>query len=173
VIGRRQASLLLCVFVAVAAVATVAAAPTSGSQRGDDGHHRTIGFGQTAFDFVGPERWAARYRAKQREVVTLRRQLRKQRRLLVARPDVGEAINLAAMVYGNQETLWRKARCETGGTFDPRAHNPSGASGLFQFLPSTWRSTPYAPFSVWSPYANALAAGWMHKVGRGGEWSCR
>jgi hypothetical protein len=39
--------------------------------------------------------------------------------------------------------------------------------------PSTWRSTPYGVFSVWSPYANALAAGWMHLNGRGGEWSCQ
>lgn len=29
-------------------------------------------------------------------------------------------------------------QCESGG--NPRAHNPSGASGLFQFLGSTWRS---------------------------------
>jgi hypothetical protein len=31
--------------------------------------------------------------------------------------------------------------CETGGTFDPTIENPrSTASGLFQFLDSTWRS---------------------------------
>ena len=47
------------------------------------------------------------------------------------------------------------------------------SSGLYQFLPSTWASTPYAGFRVDSPYANALAAGWMHAHGRGGEWSCR
>jgi len=171
--GRARAVVLLSLLAAVVAVASVAASPHSRGTRGDDGHHRTIGFGQTAFDFAGPEKWAARYREQRRRADALRRELRQTRRLLLQRPDVGEAINLAAMVYGNQETLWRKARCETGGTFDPGAHNASGASGLFQFLPSTWRSTPYAPFSVWSPYANALAAGWMHKVGRGGEWVCR
>jgi hypothetical protein len=171
VIGRRAATLLLGLLVAVIVAAAVAAKP---ERQPSDGHHRTIGFGQTAFDFAGPEKWAARYRAERRKVAVLKRELREQRRLLIAKPNVGEAINLAAMVYGNQTTLWRKARCETGGTFDPGARNrSSNASGLFQFLPSTWRSTPYAPFSVWSPYANALAAGWMHKVGRGGEWSCR
>jgi len=172
-VRRSTAVVLLCSFVLVLALVAIAAAQPDGTTLGDDGHHRTIGFGQTAFDFAGPEKWAARYRAERRKVVSLRRDLRSQRRLLLARPDVGEAINLAALVYGFQTTLWRKARCETGGTFDPGARNASGASGLFQFLPSTWRSTPYAPFSVWSPYANALAAGWMHRVGRGGEWVCR
>jgi hypothetical protein len=92
---------------------------------------------------------------------------------MLQRPSVVEAINLACATYGWCSTLWRKADCETGGTFSPTAHNPSGASGLFQFLGSTWRSTPYGRFSIWSPYANALAAGWMHANGRSGEWSCR
>jgi hypothetical protein len=95
---------------------------------------------------------------------------------------VVEAISLAAATYGHGAELWRKARCETGGTYDPRSRNPRAvatkygpehASGLFQFLPSTWRQTPYARFSIWSPFASALAAGWMHAHGRGGEWSCR
>jgi len=87
--------------------------------------------------------------------------------------DVVSAINLACATYGHCAELWRKANCETGGTFDPRAENPSGAAGLFQFLPSTWKTTPYRMFSVYNPYAAALAAGWMHDQGRGGEWACR
>ena len=66
--------------------------------------------------------------------------------------------------------LLRKARCES--RLDPYAHNPSGASGLLQFLPSTWATTPYARHSIWSAKWNALAAGFMHHVGRGAEWSC-
>lgn len=94
--------------------------------------------------------------------------------MVIHRPSVTEAINLACVVYGNCSTLWRKAGCETGGTYSPRSLNSSSsASGLFQFLPSTWRTTPYGRFDVFSPYANALAAGWMHANGRGGEWSCR
>lgn len=108
--------------------------------------------------------WAKRYRHRTR-------QLQQTRRVLFARPSVTEAINLAATVYGNGDTLWRKARCESG--LDPSAQNPSEAAGLFQFLGSTWRSTPFGGFSVYSPYANALAAGWMHQQGRGSEWSCR
>ena len=100
------------------------------------------------------------------------RQVRRLHRVLRQKPSVVEAINLAAAVYDvSSATLWRKARCESG--LWPYAHNPSGASGLFQFLPSTFRSTPFGRFSIWSPYANALAAGWMHAHGRGGEWSCR
>jgi hypothetical protein len=103
------------------------------------------------------------------------RTIRRLRRTLRADHSVGEAISLACTTYAvSCTTLWRKALCETGRTLSSRAYNSSsGASGLFQFLPSTWRSTPYARLSVWSPYANALAAGWMHDRGRGGEWACR
>ncbi len=107
------------------------------------------------------EQWYRAFRYEQRRVA----------RLVTHHPTVTEAIQLAAAVYGNGSTLWRKARCESH--LWPFAHNSSGASGLFQFLPGTWRSTPFGDFSIWSPYANALAAGWMHRAGRGGEWSCR
>ena len=86
-------------------------------------------------------------------------------------PEVRAAVGLACVVYGHCAELWRKAACESH--LYRYAHNPSGASGLFQFLPSTWRSTPFGGFSVYDPYANALAAGWMHVRGRGGEWVCR
>ncbi len=96
-------------------------------------------------------------------------QLRQDR---LHRPDVTEAINLACAVYGNCATLWRRARCESH--LYAGAKNESGATGLFQFLPSTFRSTPYRGFSILSPYANALAAGWMMgPAHRDGEWACR
>ena len=136
-------------------------------------HQRVVGHGQIRFDGAGPERWAQRWRREHATVLALRHRLSNARRVLLDRPNVVEAINLAAATYGYGPTLWRKARCETGGTYDPHALNSSGAAGLFQFLPSTWRSTPYARFPITSAYANALAAGWMHANGRGGEWSCR
>lgn len=109
--------------------------------------------------------WAAKFRGRTRQLQDARRQL-------AHRPSVAEAINLAAAAYRvDAGTLWRKARCESG--LNPNARNGSEASGLFQFLPSTFASTPFGRFSIWSPYANALAAGWMHSVGRGGEWVCR
>ncbi len=71
--------------------------------------------------------------------------------------------------------LLRKARCES--ELNPSAWNPTPvgsehATGLFQFLPSTFASTPYARRRILSARWNALAAGWMHRVGRGNEWAC-
>lgn len=107
----------------------------------------------------------------------LRADNRRLRRTLMHRPDVQEALRLAAIAYGvSHATLHRKAKCES--RFDPGARNTQAvgrehASGLMQFLPSTFASTPYRRESIWSMYANALAAGWMHANGRGGEWACR
>ena len=107
--------------------------------------------------------WAERYRVRTR-------QLQNARHVLYARGSVVEALNLACVVYGHCGELWRKARCES--RYFPGARNASGAAGLFQFLPSTFASTPFGRFSIYSPYASALAAGWMHASGRGGEWQC-
>lgn len=54
--------------------------------------------------------------------------------------------------------------CESGG--DPNAYNPfSGASGLFQFIPSTWATTApaagYAGASPFEPVANVASAAWL------------
>ena len=169
----------LVALLAVLALATVLALVAYGRALGK--RDRTLGYGQIRYEGAGPERWAARYRRTLAELVelhadvrTLRARLKRERRLLLEQPNVVEAINLAAATYGYGQTLWAKVNCETGGTLSARALNSSsGAAGLFQFVPSTWASTPYARFSVWSPYANALAAGWMHAHGRAGEWSCR
>jgi soluble lytic murein transglycosylase-like protein len=69
----------------------------------------------------------------------------------------------------------RVARCETGGDFNPRSYNrSSGASGLFQFLPSTWQRTPFRMLDVFDAYSNALAAAWLVRQDGGWrEWSCR
>ena len=134
---------------------------------------RQVSTAQMSYEGHGPHWWADRSRGWHRKAKVLRRELVSTRRVLMHRPTVVEAINLACATYGYCATLWRKASCETGGTFNPRAYNPSGASGLFQFLPSTWASTPYGRLSIWSPYASALAAGWMHQQGRGGEWVCQ
>ena len=179
-IGRRPAILLLASFATIVVLAVVAAGRTLGYGR--TAHDRTVGYGQIRFDGLGPERWAARYHRARVELAELRgevkelhKSLRLERQIVLTDPTVVEAINLSCIAYqGYCSTLWRKARCETGGTFDPHAANSSsGAVGLFQFLPSTWASTPYRVFSPFDPTAAALAAGWMHEQGRGGEWSCR
>jgi len=76
----------------------------------------------------------------------------------------------------------RIIQCESGG--DPNAYNPySGASGLFQFLPSTWASTApkagYPDASVFEPTANTASAAWLaNRYQELGQyywraWSCR
>lgn len=73
-------------------------------------------------------------------------------------------------------------RCESYG--DPNAYNPySGASGLFQFLPSTWATvSPRAGFggaSVFDPEANIGTAAWLteYYASKGSHpwsaWACR
>lgn len=79
----------------------------------------------------------------------------------------------AAAYYGqNGDDMLRVARCESN--LDPNNVTPPyQASGLFQFLPSTWASTPYADQDIFDPVANAYAAAWMWSVGRRGEWVCQ
>lgn len=175
--ASRRTAIALCVtLLALVIVAMARAAALAGSAlRGlephfGDGHRRVIGKGQIRFDGAGPERWALRFRRERQLVERLQRRLARQRYVLVHRPDVSEALDLAATVYGHEDDLWRKASCES--TLNPLARNPSGASGLMQFLPSTWATTPFARFSLFSPYASALAGGWMLAHGRD-EWQCR
>jgi len=66
--------------------------------------------------------------------------------------------------------LRRKAWCES--RLDPYATNGTHV-GVFQFLWSTWATTPYARRSPWRAKWNALGAAWMHAHGRGNEWACR
>jgi peptidoglycan hydrolase CwlO-like protein len=80
------------------------------------------------------------------------------------------------------EEALRIIDCESNG--DPNAYNPySGASGLFQFIPSTWATTsPRAGYSGASPFdpeANVASAAWLaNEYQKEGKyywqaWSCR
>jgi hypothetical protein len=79
----------------------------------------------------------------------------------------------AAALYGQScDDMLRVATCESG--LDPNNVTPPyDASGLFQFLPGTWASTPFGTQSVFDPVANANAAGWMWANGRRSEWVCQ
>jgi LysM repeat protein len=91
-------------------------------------------------------------------------------------PAAGGSVE--AMIYqafgSDANSALNVARCESG--LNPNATNAaSGAAGLFQFLPSTWRTTSQAGQSPYNAYANILAA---HEVFvRDGhswrEWSCQ
>lgn len=82
-------------------------------------------------------------------------------------------IDKAAKKYGQSySAMVRVARCES--VLDPCAVNKSGPYyGLFQFLKSTWKTTPYGDKSIWDPEAQALATAWMWKQGRKKEWACQ
>jgi hypothetical protein len=79
----------------------------------------------------------------------------------------------AARKYGqSKKSMERVARCESN--LDPCAVNKKGPYyGLFQFLKSTWSSTPYRDKNIYDPKAQALAAAWMWKQGRKNEWACQ
>ena len=66
------------------------------------------------------------------------------------------------------------SRCESG--YNPNAYNASsGASGVFQFLHSTWLTTAYAGYSPFNAWANIHAA--YQVFSRDGftwrEWECK
>lgn len=125
------------------------------------------------------EWWAKRAQQARKDANARAVTIKALRRELAHDPSIREAVALASVAYPQMPpcSAWAIIRHESLMTPDPaHAKNPSSsASGLYQFLFSTWMSTPYgkAGFSIWSPYAQSLAAGWMHTVGRSGEWNIR
>jgi len=86
---------------------------------------------------------------------------------------VQDIITKAFAPYGPTAVAWglRVARCESG--FNPRAYNPAGPYyGLFQFLMSTFRATPYGGGDIYDPVANANAAAWKYANGGARAWGC-
>lgn len=70
--------------------------------------------------------------------------------------DVRTIINETAARYGVDPTPWlRKAQIES--SMNPAARNPSGATGLFQFMPKTWAQYGQGKDPL-DPYANTDAA---------------
>lgn len=113
---------------------------------------------------------AAYYRDR---ALTAERRVRRLRREVLRRWDYPKLIAIAATVYQvDRRTLERKARCESGN-FTDFVNETSGARDVFQFLPSTWQTTPFARYSINNPFAAVLAGAWMHRQGRGGEWDCQ
>jgi uncharacterized protein YraI len=89
-----------------------------------------------------------------------------------SRRQIVRIIYSAADRYDQSRSdMLRVAECESN--LDPYAVNPSGSYGLFQFIRSTWESTPYGNKDIFDPEANANAAAWMWSEGRKSEWVCQ
>jgi resuscitation-promoting factor RpfB len=90
--------------------------------------------------------------------------------------EIEQIIRDAAAAQGaDPDQLLRVAYCES--RYNPGAYNASGASGLFQFLPSTWAANSvragFAGTSPFDPVAAANVAAWMFARGQAYQWVCR
>lgn len=101
--------------------------------------------------------------------------------VVVAHPTyaAGEAvyqgvINAAASQYGVSAAVMDAViACESG--FNPNSYNASsGASGIAQFLPSTWyeASNPFRGDSIWDPDAQIDRMAQTISQGGAHDWSC-
>jgi len=89
-------------------------------------------------------------------------------------PAIAKIITDAFSPLGPAAVQWaiNVAYCES--RYHPNSVNSSsGASGLFQFLPSTWSGTPWASQSPFDPVANAQAAAWLYSRYGPGRWVCQ
>lgn len=86
----------------------------------------------------------------------------------------GIGVQAIYAVFGQSPGLgWalRVAHCES--RYNPLAINrSSGASGLFQFMPSTWNAH-FAGWNIWDPYAQARAALSFYNQGATNAWTCK
>jgi hypothetical protein len=97
-------------------------------------------------------------------------------RVPLASADIEAIIREAASRHGaDPDQMLRVAWCES--RFNASAYNPSGASGLFQFMPRTWSANSVraglAGASPFDPVAAANVAAWMFARGSANLWSCK
>lgn len=88
--------------------------------------------------------------------------------------SVPDMIRVAFAPLGGAAVSWalRIANCESG--YNPNAVNPSGdATGVFQFLRSTWAGTPYAGYSRTDAWANVQAGAWLYARQGPTPWMCK
>lgn len=121
--------------------------------------------------------------AKLVKAVTQRRALQKRVRVLTAAlrtsPDFRVSFQLAAIAHRQDARHLERCALSEGGRLGERfkRHNPrpnstgSGATGLMQFMHSTFLSTPYAGMNWLRQDVQAHAAAWMWAQGRRGEWA--
>ena len=119
----------------------------------------------------------AQYEAKQQALAAAQAQAAEIARRSNHPPppaEIAQDITDAFGPLGPAAVQWAMnvAWCES--RYHPNSVNTdSGASGLFQFLPSTWSGTPYAAYSPFDPKYNALAAAWLYSHYGPGRWVCQ
>jgi hypothetical protein len=76
-------------------------------------------------------------------------------------------------IHGEEaEWLLRIPGCES--SWKPEEVDASGSTGLYQFMPETWASTPYSNHSILSARWQSWAASWLYEKDEGGrEWVCK
>ncbi len=93
---------------------------------------------------------------------------------VVSNAQYGAIIGAAAQKYGVSSALMNSIiSCESG--YNPQAYNPSGASGIAQFMPSTFYGSwnIYSAGGLWNPTAQIYAM--ALKISQGGvnAWTCK
>lgn len=77
----------------------------------------------------------------------------------------------------NADQLIRVMYCESGGRSNAVNRGGSGASGLFQFIPSTFsanaRRLGMSGANIWNPRDQIIIATYMFANGQAGQWSCK
>ncbi len=84
----------------------------------------------------------------------------------------GQIRTRCASVGCNSTQVIRVMYCESGGRSN--AKNPSGASGLFQFMPRTFYANAkrigLQGANIWNPNHQILVATWMFANGQAWQW---
>jgi len=93
-----------------------------------------------------------------------------------ANGDFESAIRTRCAAVGcNPTQLIRVMYCESGGRSN--AYNPSGASGLFQFMPRTFSANAarigLSEANIWNPWHQIDVATWMFANGQAWQWVCK
>lgn len=100
-------------------------------------------------------------------------------RRVVNTPDARVALQVAGAAYGQSwqqmRSCWLSEGYRLAERFQRRItrdnRQGSGATGPAQFMPSTFRSTPFGHLDIHNVVAQAMATGWMWANGRRGEWA--
>ena len=161
----------LAVIVAIIIAAFILAAGI----RADDAPVQSVTI-TTKYQGKTAQWWAKRAVQNRKNANAREVTIRRLKKSALHSPTIEECVTLATIAYPKfkEKRAWQIIHHESWTSGKQFAKNPSStASGLYQFLISTFNSTPYgqAGMSIWSPCASSLAAGWMHQNGRGREWA--